>query len=147
MSATKICKKCKKDKSIEDFGRSKQYKNGMANSCLKCRAYALKMWKQANPEKRKAASRRNDLKRKYGLTLADYEALVVLHQGLCAICREPCRVHSVLSVDHHHERNIVRGLLCQDCNTSIGKMKDSPELLRRAADYVENDGLFKMAVG
>jgi hypothetical protein len=59
--------------------------------------------------------------------------------GRCVICqlREEDTPTNRFHVDHCHETGQVRALLCHACNTSLGKMKDSPELLRRAADYIE----------
>lgn len=42
-----------------------------------------------------------------------------------------------LAVDHDHETGVVRGLLCHKCNTAIGLLRDDPEVLRRAADYLD----------
>jgi len=50
----------------------------------------------------------------------------------CAICRDAATV-----VDHCHTSGTVRGFLCQLCNKSLGAMRDSPKILRAAADYLE----------
>jgi hypothetical protein len=87
------------------------------------------------------------LKRKYGLTPKDYEAMEHAQEGRCAICREPeTRIHpkthapQALAVDHCHVTMRVRGLLCWRCNTSIGKFRHDPDLLRVAALYCEETG-------
>ena len=59
----------------------------------------------------------------------------------CAICKstEPCMKNAGrLYVDHCHETGEVRGLLCFRCNTMLGNAGDSPEVLRLAAEYLEN---------
>ena len=69
---------------------------------------------------------------KYPLNALQITLLTELQGGKCAICHraEP------LVVDHKHDRRqFVRGLLCATCNTGIGFFLDSPEWLRRAADY------------
>ena len=71
--------------------------------------------------------------RSFGLTQDSYEALLVAQSGLCAICHS----NMPLSVDHDHLTGAVRGLLCATCNFMIGHGKDSPSLLRSAADYLE----------
>jgi hypothetical protein len=75
------------------------------------------------------------LKKRYGLTLADYDALLAEQGGVCAICRSP-PTSIRLAVDHCHATGTVRGLLCTNCNQAIGKLNDSPELLRSAINYL-----------
>jgi hypothetical protein len=72
----------------------------------------------------------------YGMTLADYAALLAKQNGVCFICetKEP---DQTLAVDHHHPTDVVRGLLCRDCNLGIGNFKDDPRLTRRATAYLE----------
>lgn len=76
------------------------------------------------------------VKRKFGITAAVYDAMVNEQEGKCAICGRP-PLHYRLSVDHDHERDIVRGLLCPRCNRGLGVFWDNPEMLRKAADYLE----------
>ena len=71
------------------------------------------------------------------MTPAGYYDMLVAQGGVCAICRLTCQSGKRLCVDHDHATGKVRGLLCQKCNTVLGKMSDSPELLRRAAAYLE----------
>lgn len=73
------------------------------------------------------------LRYKYGISLADYESMYKAQGGCCAICRAP---HAVLCVDHCHSTRRVRGLLCSPCNTGIGHLRDSPDLLRKAIAYL-----------
>jgi hypothetical protein len=82
-------------------------------------------------ERRRDASYR----RLYGITLADYEAMMTAQEDRCAICGEtpPGRT---LHVDHDHETKKVRGLLCYGCNSGIGHFRDRPDLLRGAIDYL-----------
>ena len=76
-------------------------------------------------------------KRKYGITLADYNQMFSDQGGACAICNtHQCATGRALAVDHDHQTGKVRGLLCQACNTAIGKLKDDPELIKKAAEYV-----------
>lgn len=78
-----------------------------------------------------------ELKRKFGITLEEYEELFDTQGGVCFICGQPCSSGRSLAVDHDHSTGKVRGLLCGACNTGIGKLQDDPELLRKAAEYLE----------
>ncbi len=79
---------------------------------------------------------------RYGITVEEYEALYQKQRGKCAICKAAAGgvKHGkpiLLSIDHDHETNTVRGLLCSKCNFAIGLMDDQPLRLRRAAAYLE----------
>ncbi len=73
------------------------------------------------------------LRRRYGITAGDADAMLAAQDGLCAICRAAPAAH----VDHDHETGAVRALLCFNCNGGLGQFKDDPAVLRAAADYVE----------
>ena len=67
--------------------------------------------------------------------------------GVCAICKRPEKTidrkqnkFRRLAVDHCHNTDKIRGLLCFECNTGIGKFKDNPQLIERAAEYIRNEG-------
>jgi hypothetical protein len=96
-------------------------------------------WRKNNPLKSKAIKIR-----KYGITLEQFNELLEAQSGECAICGMSDRSNPVKFplVDHCHTGNHVRGLLCSNCNHGLGHFKDSPALLRKAAKYVEKNGLF-----
>ncbi|MFF6966038.1 endonuclease VII domain-containing protein [Streptomyces anthocyanicus] len=84
------------------------------------------------------------MKHTYGLSREEYAATLEKQGGVCAICKQECRVHARLSVDHCHRTNVIRGLLCQSCNTALGHLEDDPDRLRAAINYLtkhdeEND--------
>lgn len=77
------------------------------------------------------------LRRKYGITLEDYQDLEVLQGGVCDICQSTNPHREKLVVDHDHKDGHVRGLLCDECNHLLGNAKDDPEILRKAISYLE----------
>jgi CxxC motif-containing protein len=93
-------------------------------------------WKKRNREKAAQTSRNCSLKRRFGITLQDYERLNGAQAGVCAICCERCPTGFNLAVDHDHKTKRVRGLLCARCNTGIGQFQDKPERLMAAAAYL-----------
>jgi len=77
-----------------------------------------------------------------GLTPVDYQAMLDAQGGACAICRSKSNgKFKVFAVDHCHETNVVRGLLCSKCNRGIGLLRDSPEMLIAAAAYLSKPRL------
>lgn len=86
-------------------------------------------WKTRGPAKRAWGLKA------YGLSPDDYDTLVALQDGRCRICGSPAKR---LHVDHDHGSGAIRGLLCGRCNRGIGMLGDSPDTLRRAAEYIEN---------
>jgi hypothetical protein len=78
------------------------------------------------------------LKEQFGMTVDDYMAMYEKQGGKCAICgMDKNGTRKNFCVDHNHETGKIRGLLCHNCNVSVGLMKDDPLLLRAAATYLE----------
>lgn len=77
------------------------------------------------------------LRRKYGLTLERYEALLAAQKESCAICGKECPSGKALGVDHDHATGEIRGLLCSPCNIGLGSFRDDPQRLEVAIRYLQ----------
>ena len=103
-------------------------------------------WYARNREGQKARSREayhkvrwpSHLKRKYGITPQQYDAMHSAQGGCCAICKgaEPGGRTKRFHVDHCHQTGKVRQLLCNACNHLLGCARDRSDVLRAAADYL-----------
>ena len=96
-----------------------------------------KSWTERNP----TYARDMQLRRTYGITLSDYNDLLSVQNGVCALCGkapkpDAKRNQKILHVDHKHDTGKVRGLLCSNCNRGLGMLGDDPVLLARASQYV-----------
>lgn len=81
----------------------------------------------------------HNLMLKHGIDLNEYERLLKLQNGKCAICRidRPTKRKRMFDVDHDHDSLEIRGLLCNNCNIGLGKFKDSIQLLEKAIAYLK----------
>jgi len=162
-AGTKVCSKCGNEKSLDEFYRwnSPRSPDGLQYRCKECaksharqwrldnqeqsnknsldwykanreRAYAArKAWLAKNPGRKKSY----DLKCAYGITIQQFDEMLVEQGGGCAICgaTDPGGRGS-FHVDHDHETAKVRGLLCHGCNT---RLVDDPDLLLAMIAYLE----------
>lgn len=101
-------------------------------------AEAQQRWRDRNP----GYAREIAYRRKYGLTVAGYEALLEKQHGKCAICGKVPDVlakhtQNRLQIDHSHVTGAVRGLLCPDCNRGLGSFRDDRDAMSRAIAYLE----------
>jgi len=101
----------------------------------------LREWQKQYREKNRKALSDGERKRRFGITPEKYAELFKSQNGTCAICKNPetaTRLGKVkaLSVDHCHKSGVIRGLLCSDCNTGIGKLKDDISVLQSAIQYL-----------
>lgn len=112
-----------------------------------CRRYRAENLKKENERRRKHSANHPEQERrsrwlwqlkKYGLTEADYDAILASQGSGCRICKT-ARLPAgyKLALDHCHATGKIRGILCSNCNMALGMMRDSPELLRAAAEYLE----------
>lgn len=81
------------------------------------------------------ARERCTLKRNYGLTVEEKERVEDFQGHKCAICGRPL---DRPNVDHSHATGEARGLLCWHCNNALGKFRDNPEILLKAAEFLKN---------
>lgn len=77
-------------------------------------------------------------KRKYGISLDDYNVMLEKQHGVCAICGKlPFGRYKRLCVDHNHDTGVVRGLLCVSCNHLLGDCYEDVNTLRLAILYLK----------
>lgn len=162
----KACTKCGEVKSLDAFYRAAGTRDGRRGDCIECfrrrakerypqireREIArVRQWQKENPERHlanqrklrskpeaKRKSRAGHLKRKFGLTLDDYERMLEAQGGGCCICGTPPPEGGSLHVDHDHATGEVRGLLCFTHNNALGDFDDDPALLRSALAYLHH---------
>ena len=111
--------------------RKEEQKRRRAQSPEKIRA-AAKKWREKNPDYAKWHSR----KVKYGLTKAQIEAILETQRNCCGICGDILLLNNV-HVDHDHSTGRVRGLLCLCCNSGMGQLRDSIQILEKAIAYLK----------
>ncbi len=159
----KRCKKCGELKSLDEFYRSPGMRDGRRNDCKPCNLTEkaaryranpqpsierVQRWQRENAERLNATRRRRrelpevkrreragHLMRKFGITLEQYEEMLAEQDGGCAICgRKPGKIS--LHIDHDHETDRIRGLLCFRCNNALGDFGDNGDWLVAAANYL-----------
>jgi len=154
---------CGETRSVELFGiERRRGKSSRRAQCNPCRSSQEKARQEASPrthQRKEYVARRDledpgwrknyQLQRKYGLTLAEFNAMLAVQGGLCAICGLPETqvirgVVVAMHVDHDHSccpgiyscGKCVRGLLCSKCNTGLGKFDDDRHRLANAIRYL-----------
>jgi len=138
----RLCNNCKIKKVDTDFPFRKDGR--YYSPCKECRRKYqreyVKRIPDPYPDKKKYKSRWRaySLKADYGLSLEEYNKILDKQGGVCAICLNPCTSGKNLGVDHCHKTNKIRGLLCQSCNTGLGKFRDNRKLLNKAISYLWN---------
>ncbi|MBX9395871.1 endonuclease VII domain-containing protein [Streptomyces sp. TRM72054] len=133
--SAKQCTGCKRDLPVEAFARDRNRRDGLQVRCRECVAE----YSAAHCRRRREAigkqGRQDHLKRQYGITEVERDELIAFQAGVCCICLAAPAAH----VDHCHETGRVRGVLCFSCNAALGQFKDRPDVIRRAAAYVEGN--------
>lgn len=86
----------------------------------------------------KTCSRKRRHKSSGFIFIKNYEAMLKQCNDCCQICERHKSVFKRgLAVDHDHKTGIVRGILCHNCNTAIGKLNDNPIIIKKAASYLK----------
>jgi len=134
LSGKKPCVKCVKENS------QRRFKNGDTKKWVqenKDKVYARnnKNYHSLTKEQKILRNRKQQLSL-YGLTLEDYDTMLVEQNNSCAICNRT--VEGNLFVDHDHKTDGVRGLLCNSCNLGLGYFYDNVDFLTQAVLYLKS---------
>lgn len=137
------CYSCKTEKPCEAF---RPYQGRL---CAECDRARCRQRRKDNPEATRARDRAyhvanrerhldNMRRRNYGITGDAFRAMLAAQGNRCAICQ---RAFSSAQrrgphVDHCHESNVVRSLLCTFCNVGLGAFGEDTERMRAAIDYI-----------
>lgn len=137
---TKYCTRCHRRRSVEEF-----YPGSAASRARymqPCKDCVRTQRRETRRTERGAAYLRNyRLNYAFGISADDYLQMAEDQDYRCAVCRQPetaMRAGKVkrLAVDHDHDTDKVRGLLCTRCNTAIGLLRDDPALVFGVARYL-----------
>ncbi len=141
------CTKCTRSKPQSDFYTDLRGKNGRTSRCKDClNTASKKRWRNLTTEqkqeqfrKNRVNGRRHRLKRLYGISLDEHDAMLQAQGGGCAVCGYQPDDDKYLCVDHCHDTGRVRGLLCQPCNASLGLLREDVTRINMLAAYVKDN--------
>ena len=132
IGVTKVCTACGVEKRRDEFALHSKGAPYVHSMCRPCQSeYSRKRYRE---NKDGFTDRR--LRRSFGITLADYNAMLSEQDRACAICGGTSWNERLPCVDHDHKSGKVRGLLCNACNLAIGYFNDNPDTLSRAVEYL-----------
>lgn len=142
----KVCNKCGKEKELNLFSKGKRYKDGRRNICKQCHTEYMINYYKNNPEKNKNKIRMNTKHipnwKRHHISEDFFNSLFNEFGGMCHACKE----RDAVVIDHDHSccegirscGKCVRGILCNQCNTALGLLKDSKALVIMLAEYAGN---------
>lgn len=147
----KTCNKCNEPKPLTDFFKATKAADGRYSICKSCKKAMIASWREAHRETYNAVSRKwrkdnpgnlyaSEIKRRYGCSLEEYNRRLIEQKGKCKLCEtlhNPAIKRKRLYVDHCHNSQEIRGLLCSGCNSMLGYAKDDVSILLKAIEYLK----------
>ena len=128
----KICKVCGIEKNISDFYTGRK-------DCKDCRNTKARQWRKDNPENTErnlVRMRERNKERRYGITQEQFDQMLLDQNNRCKICDNDFKNSKDTHIDHCHNTNRVRGLLCNSCNMALGQFNDDIEFMNNAIKYL-----------
>lgn len=137
----KRCCRCGETKDESEFHKRPTNSDGLYGACKKCVLADQKSSRESRKADKKAhhaaIHKESNLRRKYDMTLDEFQTRLEEQGAVCAICgRSSEGFQRAFAVDHNHETGVVRGILCPDCNRGLGGFRDNLGLLHKAVDYL-----------
>ena len=149
--ATKVCAKCKTRKPASRFSQDKARTDGLYSYCKECKAAMTRSYNEKNREdvrgrqrarnktpQGRRATRSNNLKAKFGISVQEFDQRFRAQDRCCAICKRRRKTkEKSFALDHNHSTGSLRGILCHSCNRALGLADENTRLLRAAIKYLE----------
>ena len=138
---TRVCRTCGVEKNLlQGYYRSRPDPTLLSSYSYECKTCTRERTKRKTPEQ-KEKSRDLHYQRKYGISLTRYNLMLEEQNFKCGACGAPHiegHRNTTLAVDHDHQTNEVRGLLCRRCNMVLGELGDNIQTLRNMVAYLNN---------
>lgn len=134
-----------KQKNIKNVEKSKsRYKTDPEFRRKRC--LYLKEYRMKNIDYLKSKEKENHLKHKFKISLDEYNDMLNLQNFKCKICEVILDFNrkKFVCVDHCHETNIVRGILCRNCNLMLGFSLEDISTLEKGIEYIKKYGKNKI---
>ena len=114
-----------------------KYRNTHRDKYIK----ANRKYRITNKDRLRNFNKKYHLKSQHNLSIKEYNDLVLSQNNKCAICGQPLDFQNTFNIciDHSHLTGVIRGILCRTCNMAIGLLRDNPEYVRNALEYLERN--------
>ena len=161
----KTCPKCGIDKELDEFYKDQTRRDGLQGHCKECDKQRHKQYYETHKKEKKQYDKQYykthregtiehqkqynkthreeikqyGLKKRYNISIEEFNQMLVNQNHKCKICGvdELNAGKKGLSVDHDHKSGKVRGLLCSNCNTAVGLLKENINILKSAIKYLD----------
>ena len=150
---TKVCRRCRKEfpATEEYFYKAGNKRVGLRAICKKCnyletkeplgnkKKYKYERVKWENDKRSVVIERLYRIKQNYKVEPEVIMEFMDKQKGCCAICGNSLvypNSRKSYHIDHCHNTDVIRGLLCSDCNKGIGFLKDNPDIILKALNYL-----------
>lgn len=121
---------------------SKRY--SIDSTCVDCseirgKSNNRKMYDKKHYAKNSSSWRDKQLMRTYNISLDQYNRMLAEQNNKCVICNTMYdQSGKSMAVDHCHTTGAIRGLLCKNCNTALGSVKDDINILQNMITYLQS---------
>ena len=129
----KVCAGCKIEQPLQNFYNSLGEFDRLHSHCKKCDRKRLAAAHIKNPTRRTDNARRKN----YGISPEEVCSMKQTQQNKCPGCLREFSNLFREHIDHDHVTGKIRGILCGNCNSGMGLLKDDPAILLRLAAYLQ----------
>ena len=131
---SKACNACGIEKNISEFYTGR----GKCKDCVNAAARKIRVDKPERYARYRKRANEYLKERRYGITQEDFNRMLVEQNNMCKICSNEFKSTKDTHIDHCHNSDTVRGLLCNSCNMALGQFNDNTDNMDNAIRYLQN---------